>query len=103
MKKWSVWNVAEAWKQAHCPRWKNYVWQNDTLRNGTTDREATYHAIVAANGDTEKIDAAIGNNSWTAFRCIECETRQTSGVIFDNGDGGSVTICIGCLQKAAVL
>jgi hypothetical protein len=38
-----------------------------------------------------------------AIGCVECDRGQTSGVTFDNGDGGEVTICDECLKKAVAL
>jgi hypothetical protein len=99
---WSVKDVPEKWKQTYCPPWKGGVWQNDQSWK-PTDREAMYHQIIAANGDAEKIDAIIGNDTWTSFQCIECEKRKTVGVTFDNGDGGEITICRECLVEAAIL
>ena len=41
---------------------------------------------------------------WIKFYCEECDTPDHSiGVEFDNGDGGTVIICLECLKKAVAL
>lgn len=101
MELWDIAGIAERWKRAYCPKG---LWRNETSwRDGKsymTDRESVYQTIVSANGDTDKIDAAIGNNTWTQFHCGECDERKPLGMVFDNGDGGHVVICADCLQKA---
>jgi hypothetical protein len=109
MKKWILWNVAEAWKRTYFRdgRWENgaplFYAGRQMKGTGHSDRGAIYESIVAANGDLEKIEAAIGNKSWTTFTCVECDTEKMEGVTFDNGDGGVVTICAGCIRKALAL
>lgn len=97
MKLWNVSGAAERWKKAYTDRHENWLFA-DAER-----REKIYNTILAAGNDEAKIDAAIGNNSWTRFHCEECDSNQPEGVEFDNWDGGIVVICLNCLKTALEL
>jgi hypothetical protein len=87
--------VHTRWAEAY----RNYrtgIWRYD-------DKQAIYDKIILAHSDVEKINAAIGNDCWTSFHCEECDKDKTLGVIFDNGDGGEVAICLDCLKYAVLL
>jgi hypothetical protein len=84
--------IAERWKESYLDQHTG-IWRY----NG---KEAIYNAIVAANGDAGKINAAIGNHTWTSFHCEECDQDQILGMEFDNWDGGIVVICLDCLNSA---
>jgi hypothetical protein len=94
VKKWDAQGAAERWKKAYLSR--HGIW------NGP-NREAIYGEIVAADGDPDKINAAIGNESWTEFHCAECDTHQSQGAEFDNWDGGIVVVCVNCLKASLSL
>ena len=88
--------VAERWKKSYLNEHTG-IWLYP-------DHGASFPAIVAANGDKSKIEAVIGNTSWTIFTCDECGTPDlTVGVELNNGDNSTAVICLECLQKAVAL
>jgi hypothetical protein len=89
--------VADRWKERYCSHGKwGKIWDGDS--------EKIYNAIVAANGDPDLIDAAIGNDSWTSTRCDECHSDKFDVIqLGDEPDYESNTVCLckDCLHKAA--
>lgn len=101
MKKWDASHVAERWKAQYCNRFG--VWSIDVHRRTPEDLERMYGEILAAQGDAARIDAIIGNHSWTQFHCSECDQWCREGVEFDNWDGDYVVVCMDCLRDAVEL
>lgn len=54
----------------------------------------------------EDVDGAVGNSSWTALKCDECDTAVSSVVVFGDGrdyDSAHAHVCVKCLRKARKL
>jgi hypothetical protein len=84
-------------------RWRGQYWK----RNGDTNEwayvmlgnsEEIYNALLAANGDKDKIAAAIGNKGWSHVSCDVCHEFVDVGVCL--GEYESKTICGRCLRSA---
>lgn len=100
-KAWLIANVAERWK-------KQYWTPLGGWSEFGTGKESAYQKLIALpEGATEQdVDAAIGNDSWTANRCDEC--REDIDVVVRLGeppdyDSRTFYICLDCLRKALEL
>ncbi len=82
--------VAEQWKQQYC---KNGKWLR-LMVGGKS--EVVYNKLVEAAGDIDKIEAVIGNQSWTRLFCGECSEYADVGVLI----GDDQIVCRKCLVKA---
>lgn len=71
------------------------------------DPSQTHTELMALSNPTEKqIAEVIGNQSWTANTCTECEQSVEVVVLFGyepNYDSWSCKLCLECLQKALSL
>jgi len=72
-----------------------------------TSRDAIYKNLLAAidsgNYTKSKIDAIIGNDSWTSLACDECD--QEAELIIHLGEepdyeSKTFFLCLACLKKA---
>jgi hypothetical protein len=64
-------------------------------------KEGIYEKLLDAKPLTkEKVDAIIGNESWTRLSCDECEKDVDIVVIFSDSET-SRAICKKCITKAS--
>jgi hypothetical protein len=72
-------------------RWKNQY------PNG---KEHIYEKLIAAKPlSKKKVDAIIGNDSWTTLTCDQCSKDVPLVVLLDNSEYSN-SICEQCLNKA---
>ena len=88
---------AERWREQYC---RNGYWVS-TL---TGDAKAKYDALVALGDDPDpnKVDAIIGNQSWTHETCDVHGTRLDRAVVVSAGDR-SLILCPECVYEMADL
>lgn len=91
-------HVAERWKRQYCQR-------DGWTRTHSGSSEDTYRGLAALDGKTAtaaQVAAIIGNESWSAYYCGECDEYRSRAVALDNGDGTSY-ICEGCAVRLLAL
>lgn len=94
-------DAARRWRQTY---YRNGEWS--CIAKG--DTKQIYDALVAL-GETpapEDVNRVIGTESWTSFRCDECQTYIERGVeVGEKPDYESNTaiLCIPCLTKAMAI
>ncbi len=91
--------VAEAWKNQYFSNGKWSTHYRNGLRDQEESAEITYRAILAADGNPDVIDAAIGNDGWTRAFCSECREYKDEAINFSNHNEGCI-VCMECVQKA---
>ncbi len=89
--------IAERWKQSYYNRAKK-TW------NFGADKAGIYTELCAlgADPDPEKVEAIIGNRSWTTICCSSCSLYATTGAVevgYDS-DSATVILCGNCLLHA---
>lgn len=97
--------VAEAWRRQYQDR--DGSWKYDTHPSFTTglSKEQTYNALVilGPNPNADDVDRVIGNTSWTACRCDECD--QYFEEVMEVGqdpeyESSTAELCEGCVIMA---
>jgi hypothetical protein len=62
-------------------RWKNQYFRDGAwLQYKSMDSASVHARIVAAGRSVRKIEAAIGNKSWTRIYCVQCSTYSLIGI-----------------------
>ena len=90
-------NVAKEWHETY---YVNGKWRY--CESG--DKLEVYRKIIMLrdNPDPDKIDAIIGNTSWTELQCDECDELVDKvvrvGGDIDNGSA-SADLCFDCIKK----
>lgn len=94
-------------------RWhENYFSQRtgEWLPSRVKDAKAIFHRLEALgpNPPPAEVDAIIGNDAWTHFRCHECGLYNQEGGAVELGEppdyeSNTATICLECLRKALCL
>ncbi len=82
-------------------RWKGqYLFKTGWTMTALANSGDVYAAIIAAEKDREKIDAAIGNGTWTELKCDECRQDVDTCAQFDIGGEYVHNLCVNCLTLA---
>lgn len=86
--------VPERWAKQYNPRRDKPYW---ATQNDITDALLTMKRITA-----DKVDALIGNDSWTWTHCSACGLRVDTVVDFGLRDDSEfpTIICISCIKSA---
>ncbi len=82
---------------------KQYGDVNWAHSNPTRDERTARVRALPDDPTPDQVDAAIGNNGWTAVpRCTECGECKDSVIVFDPGDEESSPcyVCGMCLIKS---
>lgn len=97
--------IAERWKE----QYGDFKDDDLYIKKGVLSKRKIYSQLLALHGQgtPEEINEIIGNDSWTAVRCWECN-RSDMPVVVELGqepDYESITtwICKDCLRKAIEL
>lgn len=92
-----VLEVVKAWERQY-PGHGSGQWSQEV--------SAALKQLDLTTATAEDIEAIIGNSSWTAIRCNECNCRVKAAVQLGEDpdyDSATAVVCFDCLRKALAL